>query len=351
MKEMVKRFAGICLVIIALFLFWMLAYWLTSLIYNGYDLHLNELARQMITSFLGFSFFGFGMYFIRKIPYFEEQQNKYLYPMIQAMKLMAEGNFKIDLSYYREGNNHPFTKIAESVGDMADKLGVMEEMRQEFISNVSHEIQSPLTSISGFANALKNDDLTKEERVHYLEIIETESTRLSKLSENLLKLTSLESDHLTLEKSNYRLDYQLRRIILANEPQWQAKNIEIEANLEPVMIAADEELLDQVWINLIHNSIKFTPEKGTITVTASKTSEEELTVTVEDTGIGMDQETIMHMFERFYKADPSRNRNSGGSGLGLSIVKKIVGLHFGEIRVESEIGKGTKISVTLNEKA
>ncbi|MCD7035372.1 HAMP domain-containing histidine kinase [Metabacillus sp. GX 13764] len=350
MKEFMKRLAGICFVITALFIFWMVAYWLTSLVYKVYGLELHELARQIITSFLGFSFFGFGMYFIRMIPYFEEQQNKYLYPMIQAMKLMAEGNFKIDLSYYREGNNHPFTKIAESVGEMADKLGAMEEMRQEFISNVSHEIQSPLTSISGFANALKNDDLTKEERAHYLEIIENESTRLSKLSENLLKLTSLESHHLTLEKSNYRLDYQLRRIILANEPQWQAKNIEIEANLEPIMITADEELLDQVWINLLHNSIKFTPEKGTITVTASK-NEEELIITIEDTGIGMNEETVMHMFERFYKADPSRNRNSGGSGLGLSIVKKIVDLHLGEIRVESEIGKGTKISVTLNEKA
>ncbi|MFY4776160.1 sensor histidine kinase [Metabacillus sp. RGM 3146] len=355
MHEIIKRITGILAVTIVLFLLWMLAYLLTSLVYAANHLHLNEFARQMINSFLGFMMFGFGMYFIRKIPWVEDQQNKYLVPMIQAMKMMAEGNFKIDLSYYRKEmngrNDHPFSKIVESIAHMADKLGAMEEMRQEFISNVSHEIQSPLTSISGFANALKNDNIARQEREHYLQIIETESIRLAKLSENLLKLTSLESDHLTLEQKDYRLDHQLRRIILANEPQWAEKDIMMDVSLDHMIIYADEELMDQVWINLIYNSIKFTSESGTITVNALKKGEDQLIVTIKDTGIGMDQETVMHMFERFYKADPSRNRNGGGSGLGLSIVKKIVDLHQGEIHVESELGRGTAISVTLNQKA
>ena len=149
--------------------------------------------------------------------------------------MMAEGNFNIDLSYYSnqfQGRDHPYFKIIESITHMADKLGKMEEMRQEFISNVSHEIQSPLTSISGFAHTLKNDDLSYKERKHYLEIIEMESVRLSKLSENLLKLTSLESDHTPFDLKSYRLDHQLRRIILANEPQWAEKEINMDISLE-----------------------------------------------------------------------------------------------------------------------
>ena len=264
---------------------------------------------------------------------------------------MAEGNFNVDLSFYlnqfREHDKHPYYQIIENINHMAVKLGEMEEMRQEFISNVSHEIQSPLTSISGFAHALKNEDLEPEERRHYLEIIEMESIRLSKLSENLLKLTSLESEHLSLERKSYRLDYQLRRIILANEPQWTEKKINMDISLDKVTITADEELMDQVWINLIHNSIKFTPEEGTISIAAFQSGEDSIIVKIRDTGIGMEKDALMHIFERFYKVDQSRNRMAGGNGLGLSIVKKIIDLHNGDIRVQSEVGVGTEIAVTL----
>lgn len=351
-SEWIKRIAGFLAMIIFLMVCWSFSYWFTAWFYEVIQVTPNEFIRQLINSITGFLLFGCIIAIITNIPWVRSKQGKHFYPIIQAIKMIAEGNFKIDLSYYksqfREGDNdHPYYQIVTNISHMAEKLGEMEEMRQEFISNVSHEIQSPLTSISGFAHALKNNDLSLEERNHYLYIIEMESIRLSKLSENLLKLTSLESEHLPLEQKEYRLDHQLRRIILANEPQWIEKEIDMDISLENVTIIADEEMLDQVWINLLHNSIKFTPEGGTITVEAFKSEKEVITVKIKDTGIGMEQDSLMHIFERFYKADKSRNRNTGGSGLGLSIVKKIVDLHKGEIQVQSKIGKGTEITVKI----
>lgn len=351
LPESMKRLLGFSAVSLSLLLGWSVSYWLTTWFYESIQYFPPELTRQLINSFLGFFLFGCSMFFITKIKWVKAQQDKFLHPMLHAMKMMAEGNFNIDLSFYknqlRGRNDHPYQKLIESIHHMADKLGQMEEMRQEFISNVSHEIQSPLTSISGFAYALKNDELSPEDRKHYLEIIEMESIRLSKLSENLLKLTSLESDHHPFERKDYRLDHQLRRAILASEPQWAEKQINWDISLEKLIITADEELLDQVWINLIHNSIKFTPKEGTISIEAYKTADNHRVVRIKDTGIGMNKEEQMHIYERFYKADKSRNRHSGGNGLGLSIVKKIIDLHEGEIQIQSEPGKGTEIMVRL----
>lgn len=229
---------------------------------------------------------------------------------------------------------------------MTDELNAMEKMRQEFVSNVSHEIQSPLTSIKGFARALQDDNLSEEKRKHYLTIIETETTRLSKLSQNLLKLTLLESEEYIPERVSYRLDQQLKQIVLNSEPLWAEKEIELELDLEKVHVIADQESMSQVWINLIHNSIKFTPSGGTITIQL-KEHETVVEVRIRDSGIGISEEQKQHIFERFYKADSSRNRAYGGSGLGLAIVKKVLDLHQGEIKVESEEGKGTEFIVRM----
>ncbi|EKN71281.1 integral membrane sensor signal transduction histidine kinase [Neobacillus bataviensis LMG 21833] len=229
---------------------------------------------------------------------------------------------------------------------MAKQLKEMEAMRQEFISNVSHEIQSPLTSIGGFAKALQYDELTNEERSHYLSIIETETYRLSKLSDNLLKLTSLESEHHPFERKSYRLDQQIRNIILASEPNWMEKELEIDVSLEKVQILADEDLMSQVWINLIHNSIKFTPSFGKIRIHL-KNIDGKAIIKISDTGIGISKKDQVHIFERFFKADKARERSRGGSGLGLSIVKKITEMHNGTILVESEIEKGTTFTIVI----
>jgi len=348
---LIKRIVGFVAIVIALLLCWSLAYWVTAWFYHSLQVAPHEWIRQLISSFLGFFIFGCCISILSKFLRLRAKQDQFLHPIIQALKMMSEGNFNIDLSIYKEqlqGRNeaHPYSQIIHSMNHMAEKLGEMEEMRQEFISNVSHEIQSPLTSISGFAHTLKNEQLSPEEREHYLNIIETESNRLSKLSENLLKLTSLESEHQPLEQKSYRLDYQLRRIILAHEPQWTEKELMMDISLHNLTIMADEGMMEQVWINLLHNSIKFTPAGGTITMEAYSKDGNSI-VKIKDTGIGIEPDALMHIFERFYKADKSRNRSIGGNGLGLSIVKKIIDLHKGEIRVQSEAGKGTEITVIL----
>ncbi|GCE50464.1 sensor histidine kinase [Thermosporothrix hazakensis] len=215
-----------------------------------------------------------------------------------------------------------FGELVESVNDMALELSKIEKMRQEFISNASHEIQSPLTSIRGFAQALRNSKLSNETRSHYLSIIETESMRLSRLSDNLLKLASLEADTMKFEPAVYRLDKQIRRIILACEPHWSEKNITMDISLEAVKIKADEDMMSQVWINLLQNSIKFTPEGGSVSVRVQQ-HDTTIVFQIADTGSGIAEEDQRLIFERFFKADPLCAPSLQGSGLGLSIVKKL----------------------------
>jgi two-component system phosphate regulon sensor histidine kinase PhoR len=266
-------------------------------------------------------------------------------PIIEALEKIAQGDFSIRLESEFQ-DNQIVGQLASTVNKMALELDQMENMRQEFISNVSHEIQSPLTSIRGFAQALENDQLTFEERHHYLSIIESESTRLSRITEDLLKLASLESEQLKFEPRSYRLDKQIRSLVLVCEPQWGDKNINMDVSLDEVAITGDEDLLSQVWINLIHNSIKFTPQAGSIKV-ALHPRGDQVEFRISDTGIGISEEDQTRIFERFYKVDKSRTNSRGSSGLGLSIVKKIVDLHKGTIEVQSKVRKGTTFIVSL----
>lgn len=267
--------------------------------------------------------------------------------VIDAMKQISRGNYNIKLEHeLKHGKNHPFGQFVEGINDMAIELNEMEKMRQEFISNVSHEIQSPLASISGFAKVLKRSELTEAEREHYLNIIETESLRLARLSDNLLKLTSIESDHHPFEVKAYRLDQQIRKIILSCEPQWVEKSLVLDVSLDEVEIFADEELLSQVWVNFIHNSIKFTPNGGKLIIGLQQHAEQ-VEVTIADTGIGICEDELDQIFERFYKTDKSRNRTASGSGLGLSIAKEIIGIHKGSVSVQSKVAEGTIFTITL----
>lgn len=255
---------------------------------------------------------------------------------LTALEQISRGDFSVFLP---ENEDAHFNDLTKAVNDMARNLGDLDKMRSDFISNVSHEIQSPLTSISGFAALLKTD-LPEEERRRYAEIIETESKRLSGLSDNLMKLSSLDSK--TITRYDFRLDKQLQNVILALEPHWAAKNITLEADLEKITVNGDEDLLSQVWTNLLHNAIKFTPQGGIIYVLLKDGA-----VKIADTGYGIMQEELPHIFERFYKVDKARDRSLGGNGLGLSIVKKILDLHGWAIDVESELGKGTTFTIML----
>ncbi len=323
------------------------AFLLTSYIYKITNWHLPILLTQIVNTMLGLLFTGTMIGIVSKFARSRgwlPQMNVFS-PIIDALERIARGDFSVRLENEFQ-DNQMVSKLATSVNKMALELDQMENMRQEFISNVSHEIQSPLTSIRGFAQALENDQLSLEERHHYLSIIENESTRLARITEDLLKLASLESDQVRFELRPHRLDKQIRNLILACEPQGMDKEINMDVSLDEVTITADEDLLSQVWINLIHNSIKFTPHNGRVRIGLNQ-QEDQIQCIITDTGAGISKEDQAHIFERFYKADKSRRRSNGGSGLGLSIVKKIIEIHKGTIEVESKIGAGTTFTVSL----
>ncbi|MCZ8513289.1 HAMP domain-containing sensor histidine kinase [Paenibacillus filicis] len=264
--------------------------------------------------------------------------------MTRATQRIAKGDFNINLNWKQRKDE--LGELADNFSHMASELKQMERMRQDFVSNVSHEIQSPLTSIAGFSKVLRSRDMPPDERNHYLDIIRDETERLSRLSENLLKLASLESEHHPFHPHTFDLDEQLRRVIVSLEPQWSAKELELDLQLPAVKIAADEDQLSQVWMNLLGNAIKFTPDQGKISASL-KPLTDRVRVSIRDNGIGISPEDQKHIFDRFYKADRSRHREDGGNGLGLAIVKKIVDLHHGTIEVRSEPGQGTTFIVTL----
>lgn len=333
--------------VIALFSFltiiWSIAFYVSSSVINALEIQVSPFVTFLISDMVGFVFIVLIWVLIGVL--MRPKREAMIWTIIEPIQKIAKGDFSVKIRN-EEKYDGEIGVLVKSINDMTDELNAMEKMRQEFVSNVSHEIQSPLTSIKGFARALQDNNLSEEKREHYLTIIETETTRLSKLSQNLLKLTLLESEEYTPERATYRLDQQLKQIVLNSEPLWAEKEIELELNLEKVHITADQESMSQVWINLIHNSIKFTPSGGTITIQL-KEYEKVVEVRIRDSGIGISKEQKQHIFERFYKADSSRNRAYGGSGLGLAIVKKVLDLHQGEIKVESEEGKGTGFIVCI----
>lgn len=259
-----------------------------------------------------------------------------------ATQRLARGNFNVHVAVMQKDE---LGQLAASFNHMAGELKQLEQMRQDFVSNVSHEIQTPLTSIRGFSKALRGSEIEEPERERYLEIIERESERLSRLSDNLLKLASLESEHHPFHPSTFDLDEQLRRIVVFYEPLWAEKQLDMDLSLPRVKISADADQLNQVWMNLIGNAVKFTPVGGQIFVKLVPLRDR-VQIWVQDNGIGIAEEDQGRIFERFYKVDQARQRDTG-SGLGLAIVRKIIDLHQGTIEVQSEQGKGTQFLVTL----
>ncbi len=275
---------------------------------------------------------------------FDRRGNSSLNTLIRATEKIAHGDFSVLIPVDERG---PYREVAQSINNMAKNLGTMEEIRQSFISNVSHELQSPLTSIQGFAALLKSDTLSSEETKHYLNIIETEAKRLSQMSDHLLKLSTLESEAVELNRTTFRLDKQIKNVIFMLEPQWSSKKIEISADMSTdAVFFGDQDLLTQVWVNLLGNAIKFTPIEGQIEVQVTLENDE-IVCKIKDNGMGISQEDQMHIFERFYKVDQSRDRSLGGNGLGLSLVKKIISLHEGQVMVDSTEGVGSTFTIKL----
>ncbi len=258
-----------------------------------------------------------------------------------AIQQVARGNFRVRVPETHRKDE--LGKVMKSFNKMADDLSNTEMLRNDFVSNVSHEFKTPLASIQGYTMLLENSGLNEEQR-KYAKVIVDETRRLSKLTENVLRLTKLENQKEEQKKKKFFVDEQLRQCLVSLQSEWSSKEIQWDIQLDHVEYCGDEELLGQVWNNLVGNAIKFSQKGGTIWVRCYR-KESAVQVVVGDQGIGMDSETQKRIFEKFYQGDPSHREQ--GNGLGLTLVKKIIDLFGGTIQVISQPGKGAVFTVNL----
>jgi signal transduction histidine kinase len=261
--------------------------------------------------------------------------------IIEATDALAEGNFKtrIHLEYPTELRN-----LSESFNTMASELEHTTMLRNDFINNFSHEFKTPIVSIKGFAKLLQTESLPKEKQQEYLNIIIHESDRLANMATKVLDLSKVENQTELAHVTTYNLAEQIRLAFLLLENKWDSREIEFSIDLEEIQISANEEMMQQVFVNLLDNAIKFTPDGGSITLSL-KTVEDQICFELTDTGIGMDEQTKSHLFLKFYQADTSHQQE--GNGLGMTLVKQIIDLHGGTIQIDSQLRHGTKITVQL----
>lgn len=248
-----------------------------------------------------------------------------------ATREVAKGNFNVEL-FTR--NDDEIGELMRNFNTMTKELRQSEYLKKDFVSSVSHEFKTPITAIEGFARLLKSKDLTAEQYDEYTEIIVKETARLSNLSTNLLRLSLLDNSDFTPEASPFYIDEQLRSTILLLQRAWEEKNISFDIQAEEMLYNGNEELLSQVWINLLQNAIKFSPAGGTIAVKLSSISGH-LLIEITNGGPGIAPLHKDKIFTRFYK---DTKHNQDGNGLGLPIAKRIVELSKGEIGFSSEKG-------------
>lgn len=257
--------------------------------------------------------------------------------LIEATHKVSKKDFDVHLDSKRKDE---LGTLINSFNDMTDELKATEILRDDFISDVSHEFKTPLTSIKGYTKLLEG--ATEQEQKEYIEIIVEETDRLSKLTSSILTLNRLEQET-KKDYDAFRLDEQIRKTLVLLEHKWTSKNLSIDLDVEEVMYQGDEVLLSQVWFNLIDNAIKFSSENSKIKIRLKQT--DHVYVEIQDYGLGINEADQGRIFDKFYKED--RSRREDGNGLGLAIVKKVIDLHNGEIKVSSAIHEGTRFEIKL----
>ena len=259
----------------------------------------------------------------------------------RASSEVARGNFSVRVP---EKGLSEYRSLQRNFNRMAEELSGTETLRGDFISNVSHEFKTPLASIQGFAKLLQDDSISENDRKEYTQVIIDETVRLSKLTSNILNLSKLENQTTIPNKVRFSLDEQIRKIILMLEPEWSKKNIDMDIALDDISYYGNEELMGQIWQNIINNAIKFTPVDGKISVHLYQT-ESNIMVKISDNGIGISHEAKEKIFEKFYQGDHSRKTE--GNGLGLALVKRIIDLCSGKVYVENLFEGGVCFTVEL----
>ncbi len=261
--------------------------------------------------------------------------------LTEATRQLAQENYSYPLNIRRRDE---IGQLAASFNKMQEQLKHNDLARKSFVSNVSHDFQSPLMNIQGYADLLKSNGLSEAEQMEYLGIIDQEAKRLSNLTKQLLLLTSLDQVSYPMKYTAIQLDEQLKDIIAKFRWRLEEKDIVVSYKLPPIQIRGDGALLENVWENLFTNAIKYNKPGGSIEV-AIKEEADGVSVVFRDTGIGIPEDAIPKLFDRFYRGDAARKK--GGSGLGLSIVREVVSLHGGEVLIESKVGEGSCFTVKL----
>lgn len=270
---------------------------------------------------------------------------------IQAgIEKIVAGNFDVRISYIKgENSGNEFDTIIKGLNDMAAELAGVETLRTDFVANVSHEIKTPLAAIQNYGTMLQSGVLSDEQQKEYAGAITEQTKKLSGLITNILKLNRLENQQIYPDKKVYNLSEQLCECLLTFEHAWEEKKLEIETDIEEdIMVCQDAELLSLVWNNLFSNAIKFSDEKGKVSVKLERKNAK-IIVTVSDTGCGMSADVGKHIFEKFYQGDTSHATQ--GNGLGLALVKKVMDIASGNISVQSAVGEGTTFIVYLEEES
>lgn len=262
-----------------------------------------------------------------------------------ALKRISKGDYSVRLENTSDNKDGILYDVIENFNKMVEELDSVTILRNDFISNFSHEFKTPIVSIKGYAELIKNGkNLTEEQKQEYLLVIIDESRRLSNLASSTLLMSKLDSQTSLTETSVFSVNEQLKQCVLVLDNEFKAKNLEVKIKLGKMRVDASVDMLQQVWINLLTNAIKYTPENGIIRITSTEL-EKEYIVSISDSGMGMNEETLKHIFDKYYQGDNSHS--TSGNGLGLSIAKRIVELSGGKIEASSTEGKGTTFSVRL----
>lgn len=266
--------------------------------------------------------------------------------IVEAAEKIIKGDFSVRIKpQSRFGSDETFNRVVECFNKMAEELGGVETLRSDFISNVSHEMKTPLAVIQNYGTLLQQEDLPEDKRIEYAKGVTDASRRMADMMTNILKLNRLENQQIYPQKAEYDLGEQICECLVQYENVWERKDISIETDIAPdVSIEADAELLSHVWNNLFSNAFKFTPNGGSVWVSL-EADDMYAVVRVKDTGCGMPPEVGEHIFEKFYQGDSSHATQ--GNGLGLALVKRVIDIMQGEISVESTAGKGSVFTVRI----
>ncbi len=274
-----------------------------------------------------------------------------IFQSVENLSLATEEVAKGDFSITVRPNEH--LHIAEiedlyaSFNQMVRDLGGIETLRNDFVANVSHEMKTPTAAIDGYATLLQDESLTPEERRQHLESLLYNCHRLTALTGDILMLSRLDNGALIPKKEAFRLDEQIRRVVLSMEEAWVDKSLELDLEMDPVTYRGDEDLLYHIWTNLISNAIKFSNPGGLLQIRMEENPSDTgvICVTIRDTGIGMSSEEQEHMYDKFYQGDKSHSKE--GNGLGLALVHQITELLGVSVSVKSKKGQGTTFILEL----